>query len=351
MTDKEHPESAAGSDAAKELSKLGAAKGGQARAKKLSPERRREIALAAVEARWTKAGKEPIPVATHDGEIKIGDLSIGCAVLPDGQRVISQRGVGRALGRRHGGADFKRGGELPIYLGAASLKPFISDELAAVVSKPILYRTGRTSGHGIPASVLPQICDVWLKARDAGALKASQVAIAAKADILVRGLAHTGIIALVDEATGYQDARAKNALVKILEAFIAKELRKWVSTFPVEYYKELFRLRGWHFPELPADQKKRPILVGKITNDVIYDRLAPGVRQELHRLTPRNEKGRLKNKLFQRLTEEVGHPKLKEHLASVVALMKAADSWPQFNSMLNRALPRYGDTPYLPFVD
>ncbi len=118
-----------------------------------------------------------------------------------------------------------------------------------------------------------------------------------------------------------------------------------------EYYKELFRLRGWKFPELPADQRKRPILVGKITNDVVYDRLAPGVRQELHRLTPRDDKGRLKHRLFQRLTEDVGHPKLREHLASVVALMKASDTWQLFKGMLDRALPRYGDTPYLPFDD
>jgi len=338
--------------AAQELSKLGASKGGAARAKKLSPERRREIALAAIQARWIKAGKEPIPIATHDGEIKIGDLNIECAVLADGRRVLSQRGVGRALGRRHGGADFRRregGGELPIYLGAANLKPFISEDLAAVVSSPIYYRTGMTPAHGIQASVLPQICDVWLKARDAGVLKANQMSIAAKADILVRGLAHTGIIALVDEATGYQDSRAKDALAKILEAFIAKELRKWISTFPTDYYKELFRLRGWKFPDLPADQRKRPVLVGRITNDVVYDRLAPGVRSELNRVTPRDDKGRLKHKLFQRLTDDVGHPKLREHLASVVTLMKASDSWQQFMHLLNRSLPRYGDTPFLPF--
>lgn len=337
------------SEAAKKLSDLGAAKGGAARAAKLSPERRQEIARAAIEARWAKAGKEPTPVATHAGEIAIGDLKLECAVLSDGQRVLSQRGVGRALGRRHGGLDFRRGGELPIYLGAANLKPFIPEELSMVVTKPIVYRLGASTAHGVPAEILPKICDVWLSARDARVLKHNQLPIAAKADILMRGLAETGIIALVDEATGYQDVRAKDALAKILEAFIAKELRKWVSTFPVDYYKELFRLRGWKFPELPADQRKRPVLVGGITNDVVYDRLAPGVREELHRLTPRDEKGRLKHKLFQRLTESVGHPKLREHLASVTTLMRASDSWPQFKKLLDRSLPRYDDTPYLPF--
>jgi hypothetical protein len=48
--------------------------------------------------------------------------------------------------------------------------------------------------------------------------------IAKQAEILVRGFAGVGIIALVDEATGYQQDRARDALSRILEAFIAKEL-------------------------------------------------------------------------------------------------------------------------------
>jgi hypothetical protein len=334
------------SEAAKELSKLGAAKGGEARAKKLSPERRRQIAMAAIEARWAKAGKELVPIASHDGEIQLGELRIECAVLADGRRVLSQRGVGRALGRKHGGGDFRRreaGGELPIYIGADNLKPFISKELASVVAKPILYRDPRNTytAHGIPASVLPQICDVWLKARDAGVLKAKQLPIAAKADILVRGLAHTGIIALVDEATGYQADRARDALAKILEAFVAKELRKWVKTFPADFYRELFRLRGLPY----TGSVKRPQYIGHLTNDLVYSRLAPGVLDELRRQTPRDEKGKLKHRLFQRLTDDVGHPKLREHLASVTTLMKATEKWDQFVPMLDRALPRYVSLP------
>jgi squalene-hopene/tetraprenyl-beta-curcumene cyclase len=48
------------SDAARELSKLGAAKGGQARANALSPEQRSAIARQAVAARWAKAAKQKV---------------------------------------------------------------------------------------------------------------------------------------------------------------------------------------------------------------------------------------------------------------------------------------------------
>ena len=222
-------------------------------------------------------------------------------------------------------------------------------------SKPIPFRgSGIVSSrggvaYGYKAELLPQVCTVFLDAADRRLLRPNQRHIYEQCKILVRGLATVGITALIDEATGYQDARAKDALAKILEAFITRELRKWVSTFPVDYYKELFRLRGWKFPNLPADQRKRPILVGTLTNNVVYDRLAPGVRAELRRLTPRDEKGRLKHKLFQRLTENVGNPRLREHLAAVIALMRASETWEQFMQILDKALPRYGDTPLLPF--
>jgi P63C domain len=263
--------------------------------------------------------------------------------------VLSGRGMQTALelGQSHGS-------KLSGLLRRKSVKHYISNELAMALAHPIRFvRPGRGGklAVGYEATILPDICDAILQARKVEKLTTQEKLVADQCEILTRAFAKVGIIALVDEATGYQDSRAKDALARILEAFIAKELRKWVSTFPVDYYKELFRLRGWKFPNLPADQRKRPVLVGKLTNDIIYDRLAPGVRQELHRLTPRDDKGRLRHKLFQRLTDDVGSPKLREHLASVVALMKAADKWNQFVAMLNRALPRYNDTGYLPFED
>lgn len=326
-----------------------AAEGGKARARKLTPDQRSAIARQAAAARW---GLEPLPRATNEGVLRIGDMELLCAVLDDGTRLISQRAFTKAIGAPQGGHAFaKRQAEgvagLPIFLANQRLKPFIDLELAASLSSPVefLPKHGGRSAFGLKAELIPAICDVWLKAREAEALTTTQKRVAQRAELLTRGLAHVGIIALVDEATGYQDARARDALAKILEAFVTKELRKWVSTFPADYYKELFRLRGWQFPTLPKDQQKRPVMAGKITNDVVYARLAPGVRRELHRLTPRDEKGRLKHKLFQRLTEDVGHPKLKEHLASVVALMRAADDWEVFERMLNRALPKYADMP------
>lgn len=330
-----------------------ASEGGKARAALMSPEERTEQARSAAAVRWGT------PKARYEGVLTLGDMNLPCAVLQDGTRVLSQRAFSGALGAPQGGHAFaKRNAAsgvagLPIFLAYEKLKPFISMELAASLSKPVEYIPlhGGRSAFGIRADLVPAICEVWLKARAAEKLTKYQQRIAMQAELLTRGLAHVGIIALVDEATGYQDDRDRRALAKILEAFVTKELRKWVSTFPADYYKELFRLRDWRFPTLPKDQQKRPVMVGKITNDIVYARLAPGVRQELHRVTPRDEKGRLKQKLFQRLTADFGHPKLREHLASVVTLMRASDTWEQFMRSLDRALPKYKDLPLIDLAE
>ena len=213
------------------------------------------------------------------------------------------------------------------------------------MSRPINFTHPRGRARGYNAELLPAVCEVYLAARQAGELPSNQEHVARQAEILVRGLARVGIIALVDEATGYQEVRAKNALAKILETFIAKELQSWVQTFQSDYYKEIFRLRGLNFPQATV---QRPQYFGHLTNDIVYKRLAPGVLEELKRVQRRNDAGRPKEKLFQRLTSNVGYPKLREHLGSVVAIMKLSDNWSDFKLKLDQIHPRVGDA-MLPF--
>ena len=236
---------------------------------------------------------------------------------------------------------------LATFFASLTAKGLDTKDLIARVSAPIRFVPphGGNIADGFEATILPDICDVILEARKEGHLLPQQEHIATTCEILLRGFSKVGIIALVDEATGFQDVRARDALAEILEAFVAKELRKWVKTFPAEFYKELFRLRGWNFS---ATSTARPQVVGHITNNLIYDRLAPGVLEELRRLTPRDESGRLRTHLHRRLTEDLGHPRLRELLAAVVALMKASTTWNQFVRMIDRALPVYGRTLPLP---
>jgi hypothetical protein len=111
----------------------------------------------------------------------------------------------------------------------------------------------------------------------------SQEKIADKAQILLDALADVAIIALIDEATGYQKRRAHNELQRILSAYIAPELLPWQRRFPISYYEQLHRVMGWRFY---ASSTARSAYIGKLTNRLIYDKLPPGVLQELRRRNP-----------------------------------------------------------------
>lgn len=321
--------------------------GGLARARALSAERRQDIARSGALARWDPVD---LPVATHEGEFDLGGTQISCAVLPNGKRLITQatflRSLGRSRSPKAGTGVLSTADGLPFFLQADILREFIDDDLR-LATTPIFYRT-RKGGRGVgyDANLLPAVAEVYLRYRDfilttAGEVPQRYRHMIQAADILVRGLASVGIIALVDEATGYQRDRARDALARILEEFIAKELRPWVRTFPDDYYANLFRLRGLQYPR---DSVQRPKYFGHITNDIVYRRLAPHVLEELKRITPRSPDGRHRQHFHRRLSEEVGHPKLREHLASVVTLMRISDSYGQFEKLLDRAHPRYGQT-------
>lgn len=328
----------------------GKAIGGKARADALTPEKRKEISEKAVKV---KAELSKLPVAvwgSADSPLRIGDVELPCYVLSDGTRVLTQEGFLGALGRAkkakggQGAAGATQEGvdRLPSFLSANSLKPFINNELVES-TKPIVFRTASgAKAYGYRAELLPRVCRVYLEARDAEALLASQTHIAKAADILMRGFAEVGIVALVDEATGYQKDREKDALAKVLEAFVAKELQPYMRTFPVDYYEQLFRLRGLKYP--PENPKFRPQYFGLLTNDIVYERLAPGLLEELKKQAKKDEK---KAHLHRRLTQEVGHPKLREHLASVVTIMKLSSDYQDFIGKLNKIHHRFGQTFHL----
>jgi P63C domain len=330
---------------------LGKAAGGHARAEALSPEKRQEIAKRAAEARW---GEGPqIPRVTHRGVLEIGGTRIRCAVLDTGQRVISENAITLALlGSRSGAskrlkkASGTSGAPIPLFLAPGNLKPYISKELEDGPLKPVVYRDQRGTDSGYDATLLPAVCNVWLAAREAGALQEQQQDKAQKAEILMRGLAEVGIIALVDEATGYQEVRDRLALQAILDAVLARELAAWAKRFPDEFYQHIFRLRGWQWKGRGTNP---PQVVAYYTNDFVYDRLAPGVLDELRRRNPVNEHGSRRAKHHQWLTEDVGHPMLAQHLHAVIALMRIAPDWDTFQTILDRAFPKRGNTLQLPF--
>lgn len=311
-------------------------RGGKARAANMTATERAAAAKAAATARWSAPKPLEVVSGSPDRPLRIGDLEIECYVLEGDKRVVTQGSMLVALGRsRRVNTKASEDQSLPPVLRANALRPFIDDELIQRAA-PIRFTTPNGSrANGYDAQVLPDICEAWLKAREAGALTDSQLPIARAAEAIVRGLARVGIVALVDEATGHQEVRARDALAKILEAYVAEELQPYVRTFPVDYYKEIFRLRGI---EYDPSSVKRPPYFGHLTNNIVYKRIAPGVFDEIKAQQAKDERKR-RAKMFQQLTLDNGHPKLKEHLTSVTTVMKLSDDWPDFIEKLDRVHP------------
>lgn len=340
------------SEHAKALSELGAAKGGRARAQALSPEERSEIARRAAEARWATEDTaiSKIPRETHDGAIKLGNVEIPCSVLEDGTRVFSTRGINRALGSTTTGTPKteKIGArQLPYILASDALKPYISEELMARLNFPKEYRPkrgGRTA-FGYEATLLPQICEAILDARKARKLGKRHENIVQKAEILMRGFARVGIIALVDEATGYQEDRDRRELALILEAYIEEALRPYVGKFPNEFFREIYRLYGW---EYKPGTTRSPRQIGKFINRYIYEPFPPGVLTRIQELNPANEKWQRRYKNSQFLTEHIGDPHLDKQIASVTTLMKVSDDIRDFDDKFRRAFAKHYQ-PRLPY--
>ncbi|MGO9021828.1 MAG: P63C domain-containing protein [Syntrophobacteraceae bacterium] len=223
-------------------------------------------------------------------------------------------------------------------MAAGSLKPFISQELLES-TRPIRFRNSKgIKAFGYSAELLPKVCQVYLEARDAGALQANQLSIAVKCEILVRGLAQTGIIALVDEATGYQKVRDRDELQRFLALYLSEERLKWAKMFPDEYYRQLFRLQGWQYSPLSV---KRPKLVGVLTNRLVYEKLPDHVLDELRRLNPvKNKKTwRREATFFQHLSADIGQEDLRAHLLQLIAVMRASANWANFKRNFARAFP------------
>ncbi|WP_312280755.1 P63C domain-containing protein [Oscillibacter sp.] len=288
---------------------------------------------------FNQAHDPVLPTRDYTGVVSIGGKDLNCAVLSDGTRVFTAKSVFEAFGRpRRGRASGdQRAANMPSFIDANNLKPF-SDKAfgcGSEFSMEVKYTSasGRRVYTGYRAEILPLICDVYLSARDAGVLTDSQKPLSVVADILMRSLAKVGIAALIDEATGYQYDRDRDELQRLLSAYISEEFLPWTKRFPDEFYIQMFRLKGWEY----KGKAKSP-LVGKITNEIVYEQLPQGVLDELKEKTPKDSHSGNRTKRFhQSLTPDTGIPHLDKHIASLIALMRASDTWDGFYKLFCKA--------------
>ena len=327
---------------AKALSALGSSKGGKARMNVLTQDERKEIARKAVRARWAKAGKlkekesagaveeifpvedaeeaapsvrvldkAPLPTSLLRGNLHFGSIEMECHVLDDHRRVFTQREMVRVLA---GVGE----GNLPKYLKG---NPLITNDIA--LEPVIRFKVPGTQfiAHGREATTLIEICSKYQEAREEKLISGAQLVYAKKADIIIRSCAKVGIIALIDEATGFQKLRAAQALQLKFQAFIAEEMQEWARTFEPEFWFELARLEG-----VAYSPRSRPLRWGKYIMVFVYDAIDADVGRELR---SKNPDPHFKQNHHQWL-KTFGKQRLHDHIERVITVMKLCNDMDDF---------------------
>jgi hypothetical protein len=310
------------SEAAKKLSRLGAAKGGDARASKLSAERRSEIARTAIQARWEKAGKIPLPRATHKGNFKEDfGIDVDCYVLNDEAKtaVISQRGMGQALGLGNSGS------RLPRFVEGKAISNFVGPELRGKLAQPVIFQAQvggpetLTQVHGYDVTILIDLCKAVTKAEAEKRLLPNQANVAKQAHIILNASAKAGIKGLVYALAGYDATRQE--IIASFKMYVQEEAREWEREFPELLYQEWYRLYN-----LPVPEKNRPWKFKHLTVDQVYKPLARSSGKILELTRVQRETANARYKKLHQFLSDIGVKALRTHLGQLLGIARIAKS-------------------------
>lgn len=315
--------------------------GGVARAENLTAEEKREIARTAARARWAlPEDRGVLPEASSQGVLPIGDVTIDCYVLKDRRRLIHKRAMARALGlKSDGGNAFMK------TLNGKTLGSKIPLELRKKIENHIVFKPlSGDPAHGYEASVLIDLCGALIDAEPG--LLPNQKFLAKQAEIIIRAAAKVGIVALIDEATGFIEDKRREEYREIWQQFIREEAKKWEEPeFPDALFEIFYKTYG--LKRINPDSTKHPKFFAKLIRKYIYQPLLNSNGAILELLDEKNPvvyaNGGRRYKLWQFLTEEVGLPAVRAQIWQVVGIGKGSRNKAQLATRFYESFPEARD--------
>lgn len=305
------------------------ANGGLARAKSLTPERRKEIARNAALAKYKKPLK-----ALYKGNFRDDfGFDVDCYVLNDDKRsaVISQRGMGIALGLSgSGGAAFTR------FANGKTIRKYLGPDLLQKIEQPIVFQSNVDGPgldvYGYDVTILIDVCQAIILAENDGALQSNQRNLAMAAKVITGACAKSGIQELVYKIVGMDST--KEQFIVAFKRFVQEEVRRYESEFPIELYEEWTRLyhidipvRGW------------PWKFRTLTIDHVYVPLAKSNGRILKLLREQKlDNGDRNKKLFQFLSD-IGTKALRFQLGRVLEMAQSSATLAEYE---NKISERFG---------
>ncbi|MGQ8633942.1 P63C domain-containing protein [Agrobacterium sp. DKPNP3] len=266
--------------------------------------------------------------------IKFGDVTIECYVLQDKRRVLMSSDVQRAMGIADGGSMIAGRTRLSQFASGDRISRFLDQKALSALADPIkIKKPNGIEVLAFEAELFPQLCQAVVDAARFGVLQEQQLFIAHQCEVILSALQRIGIVALVDEATGFQKFREEDELQKILEAYVLVEHRPWIRAVPSDFFKELFRVFGWKY----TNSTKGPRYAGKLVRQLIYRQLPKPVLPRLDELNPPDANWQRKHRHHQLLTDEIGLEHFKSQLVGVMALLRASSNKSEFLRLYSRA--------------
>ncbi len=303
----------------------GRQKGGIARAEALSASERQMIARRGALARWGAK-------ATHRGNFKEEfGIDVDCYVLDDEQKmaVISQRGMGAALGFSEGGSRLTR------FVNSATMAEFIGPELRAKLEKPIVFQ-GPSAGpnstkivNGYDVTILIDLCKAIINAEAAKRLQKRYKNIAEQAHIIVGASAKAGIRQLVYLLSGYDATREDQ--IAAFKFYIREEARDYAQEFPPQLYREWYRLY-----QLPQPERNKPWKFKHLTVNHVYWPLARSSGRIFTLMKAQKAASLERNKKMHQFLSEIGVKTLRTHLGQILGIAQISDDKVQYEKYINK---------------
>jgi P63C domain len=289
-------------------------------------------------------GQIELPKATHQGQMPVGGLMLDCYVLADGRRVFHKRGMAKALGMvSTGGNAFMK------TMSRKGLGSALPAKLREQIANPINFKPlTQDLAHGYDADVLVDVAKAIVAADKAGLLTKAQHNLAIQAQVLVNAFAKVGVVALIDEATGYQQIRNPDALRLLIQQYVDEEMREWEKEFPDVFYDEINRMYGnkaLKQTKTGIVVQNRPQHIAGFTRSYVYEPLENGeVLKELDRVNPViDKKGTRRVRFHQHLKAGFGIEKLRRQVQEILTLVSVSDNVSQFRKLFSKRFHGQGD--------
>lgn len=255
-----------------------------------------------------------ILTASHYGVVRFGDLQCEAVVLNGGERGYVRRQLMMLLGF----AERQRGDRF-----AGFLREIAPNSLSSLNKQEatILLPSGQKAQF-FPSGIIADVATSVVDAAIQRTLHRARQGIVPNCLTIMRALATTGEVALIDEATGYQHHRAPDALQELISKLLRQTCASWERRFHPDYYRALYRLFGWKYQ---GHDQNPPHVVGQITQRWVYGPVLPeDLLGEI-----RNRKG-ISQKHHQWLSDQ-GLATLESQIHAVTAIARSSTCYRDFD--------------------